>query len=123
MVVVPAKAGIQYEVLRWSPMRAWLLHKPAPIETNPLVLSEVPDPKPGPGEVLLRVHACAICRTNVHVVEGDLQQRVSSITPGHQVIGEVTAIGAGVTLSTGERRGGGVAAADLSHLSFLSYRT
>jgi propanol-preferring alcohol dehydrogenase len=86
-------------------MRAWLLHKPAPIETNPLVLSEVPDPKPGPGEVLLRVHACAICRTDLHVVEGDLQQRVSPITPGHQVIGEVTAIGAGVTLSIGERRG------------------
>ncbi len=86
-------------------MRAWLLHKPAPIETNPLVLSEVPDPKPGPGEVLLRVHACAICRTDLHVVEGDLQQRVSPITPGHQVIGEVTAIGAGVNLSIGERRG------------------
>jgi propanol-preferring alcohol dehydrogenase len=86
-------------------MRAWLLHQPAPIETNPLVLSEVPDPEPGPGEVLLRVRACAICRTDVHVVEGDLPQRVRPITPGHQIIGDVAAMGAGVTLNRGERRG------------------
>ena len=53
-------------------MRAQRIAGPAPIGTRPLVLTEVPDPVPGPGEVRIRVHACGCCRTDLHVVEGDL---------------------------------------------------
>jgi propanol-preferring alcohol dehydrogenase len=65
------------------------LHSPAPVETNPLILSDVPTPDPGSGEVLVRVSACGICRTDLHVVEGELEPRKSPITPGHQVVGIV----------------------------------
>jgi propanol-preferring alcohol dehydrogenase len=77
-------------------MRAWRLQTQAPIERAPLALVEVPRPEPGPGEVLVRVSACGVCRTDLHVVEGDLPLRRCPITPGHQVVGEVVAVGAGV---------------------------
>src|SRR5260370_9100555 len=70
-------------------MKACLLRSPAPVETNPLILSDVPTPDPGPGEVLVRVSACGICRTDLHVVEGELEPRKSPVTPGHQVVGVV----------------------------------
>jgi propanol-preferring alcohol dehydrogenase len=77
-------------------MRAWLLRQPAPIETRPLALEEIPAPAPGPGEVAVRVRACGICRTDLHVVEGELPVRRAPLVPGHQVVGEVAAVGAGV---------------------------
>lgn len=65
-----------------------------------------PDPLPGPGEVRLRVRACGVCRTDLHVVDGDLPQRRAPIIPGHEVVGIVDALGAGVTgLDLGDRVG------------------
>jgi alcohol dehydrogenase, propanol-preferring len=79
-------------------MQASILRSPAPIETNPLELAEVPKPEPGAGQVLVRVNACGICRTDLHVIEGELAPRKSPITPGHQVVGIVEAVGAGAKL-------------------------
>jgi len=70
-------------------MRACLLESPAPVEQNPLASQDVPVPEPGPGEVLVRVAACGVCRTDLHVVEGELPPRKRPITPGHQVVGTV----------------------------------
>jgi propanol-preferring alcohol dehydrogenase len=83
-----------------------VLRRQAPVETGPLALEEVPDPRPGPGEVLVRVHACGICRTDLHVVEGDLPLLRAPVIPGHQVVGTVAAVGAGVgELELGQRVG------------------
>ncbi|TAH39578.1 MAG: zinc-binding alcohol dehydrogenase family protein [Planctomycetota bacterium] len=70
-------------------MRACLLRRPAPVASAPLRLEEVPLPAPGAGEVLVRVHACGVCRTDLHVVEGDLPPRRLPVIPGHQVVGTV----------------------------------
>lgn len=67
--------------------------KPARIETNPLAFTEVPSPALGNGEVLVRVRACGVCRTDLHVIEGELPPRKSPIIPGHQVVGIVEKLG------------------------------
>jgi propanol-preferring alcohol dehydrogenase len=71
-----------------------LLRAPQPIEHSPLELAEVPKPSPAPGEVLVKVHACGVCRTDLHVTEGELPPRKSPIIPGHQVVGTVEQNGA-----------------------------
>jgi len=76
-------------------MKACVLRAPAPIETNPLAFADVPAPQPGAGEVLVRVRACGVCRTDLHVVEGELAPRKSPVIPGHQVVGVVESCGAG----------------------------
>ncbi|MFI5181021.1 MAG: zinc-dependent alcohol dehydrogenase family protein [Thermoanaerobaculia bacterium] len=86
-------------------MRALRLHRPAPITERPLRLDEVPVPEPGAGEILLRVTACGICRTDLHVVEGELPVRKSPVTPGHQVVGRVERCGPGADLPLGLRTG------------------
>src|SRR6185503_2322796 len=78
-------------------MRAARLHRTASVETAPLVLEDAPAPTIGPDEVLVRVHVCGICRTDLHVVEGELPQRRVPIVPGHQIVGTVAAVGAAVT--------------------------
>lgn len=70
-------------------MQAMRLHKPASIDDKPLVLESVPDPTPGPSDIVVRVRACAVCRTDLHQVEGDLPMRRTPVTPGHQIVGEV----------------------------------
>jgi len=70
-------------------MKAWTLTKPAPVEKNPLQLSELPVPEPAAAEVLVRVTACGICRTDLHVVEGELPPRQPNIVPGHQIVGVI----------------------------------
>jgi len=70
-----------------------VLRAPAAIETNPLEFVDVPTPRPAPGEVLVRVTACGVCRTDLHVVEGELPPRKSPVIPGHQVVGVVEACG------------------------------
>jgi propanol-preferring alcohol dehydrogenase len=70
-------------------MKACLLHAPAPIETNPLKYGDVAMPQPKSGEVLVRVRACGVCRTDLHVIEGELPPRKSPVIPGHQVVGIV----------------------------------
>ena len=74
-------------------MKACLLRAPGPIETNPLDLTDVPTPRPAAGQVLVRVTACGVCRTDLHVVEGELPPRKSPVIPGHQVVGVVEACG------------------------------
>ena len=87
-------------------MKAMVLHAPATVDTRPLRLEEVPVPEPASGEVLVRVDTCGVCRTDLHVVEGDLAPRLPAVIPGHEVVGVVERVGAGVrSLSAGERVG------------------
>ena len=76
-------------------MRAMQLAAPAPAAEAPLRLVELPVPEPGPGQVLLRVLACGVCRTDLHILEGELPPRRSPVVPGHQIVGEVVALGRG----------------------------
>src|SRR5579863_621884 len=78
-------------------MKACLLNAPARIETNPLLFTDVPVPNPAKGEVLIRVHVCGVCRTDLHVIEGELAPRKSPVIPGHQVVGVVEKQGAGAS--------------------------
>ena len=77
-------------------MKACVLKSPAPIDTRPLEFKEVDAPTPHDDEVLVRVNACGICRTDLHVVEGELPVRRSPVIPGHQIVGRVAALGASV---------------------------
>jgi alcohol dehydrogenase, propanol-preferring len=87
-------------------MRAMVLDQPGPVENNPLRRAEVPTPNPGPGEVRVRVTHCAVCHTDLHIVEGELALPKLPIIPGHQIVGVVDAIGEGVThLREGDRVG------------------
>src|SRR4029077_4706944 len=74
-------------------MKAMVLREPAAIDTNPLALSEVTIPEPAAGEVLVEIIACGICRTDLHVVEGQLSQKLREVVPGHQVVGRVVRAG------------------------------
>jgi alcohol dehydrogenase, propanol-preferring len=74
-------------------MRAMSLAGPAPVESAPLRCESRATPTPGPDEVLVRVIACGVCRTDLHIVEGDLPLVRSPVVPGHQVIGRVEAMG------------------------------
>ncbi|MFI5041634.1 MAG: zinc-dependent alcohol dehydrogenase family protein [Acidimicrobiales bacterium] len=83
-------------------MKAMVLHH----QREPLRAEEVPAPEPGPGQVLLRVSACGLCRTDLHVVDGELTRPKLPLIPGHQVVGRVTALGKGVTdIEVGARVG------------------
>lgn len=76
-------------------MRACSLRSPAPVETNPLDFTDAPTPVPGRGEILVRVKMCGVCRTDLHVVEGELPPRKSPVIPGHQIVGIVEKLGEG----------------------------
>jgi propanol-preferring alcohol dehydrogenase len=83
-------------------MRAAVLEAPE----TPLVLRDVPDPEPEPGQVLVDVLACAVCRTDLHIVDGELEPPRLPLVPGHQVVGRVAALGTGVDgLDTGDEVG------------------
>jgi len=87
-------------------MKAWILDKPALVTERPLQIHETPVPTPADDELLLRVNACGICRTDLHVVEGDLTPHRSSLIPGHQIVGRITAIGSRAEgFAIGERVG------------------
>jgi alcohol dehydrogenase, propanol-preferring len=77
-------------------MHAHVLDHPAPIDQQPLHWKEIPDPVLGPDEILLRISACAVCHTDLHIVEGEIHSPHLPAIPGHQVIGRVAAVGAGV---------------------------
>ncbi|MGY2744054.1 zinc-dependent alcohol dehydrogenase family protein [Pseudarthrobacter sp. O4] len=74
-------------------MRAWRVAQPGPIRSGPLVAGECPDPRPRPGEVLLRVRVCGVCRTDLHLAEGELEPKHAGTIPGHEVVGEVLRCG------------------------------
>jgi alcohol dehydrogenase, propanol-preferring len=78
-------------------LKACVLDSPAPVETNPLRFRDVARPEAGTGQVLVRIQACGVCRTDLHVTEGELTPRKSPVIPGHQVVGVVEAAGRGVT--------------------------
>lgn len=87
-------------------MRAQVLEHAAPIADAPLRLVERPEPEPAPGEVILRVSACACCRTDLHVVEGELDLPYLPVVPGHQAVGRVERLGADCErLAVGDRVG------------------
>ena len=77
-------------------MKAWWVESPGPLRSHPLVRGARADPTPGAGEVRVRVLTCGICRTDLHLVEGDLPAHRSSVVPGHEIVGEVDAVGPGV---------------------------
>jgi propanol-preferring alcohol dehydrogenase len=70
-------------------MKAAVLNSPLPVSQRPLNISDVADPQPKPGHLLLRVRACGVCRTDLHIVEGELPPRQPRMIPGHQIVGEV----------------------------------
>src|SRR5450755_4638843 len=77
-------------------MRAWVVGRPGSVTTGaPLVMVERPDPVPGPAQVRLAVSACGVCRTDLHLAEGDLAPRRPGTVPGHEVVGRVDALGEG----------------------------
>jgi len=87
-------------------MRALLLDRPKAVAEGPLRLVQRAEPRPGPGELLLRLSACAVCRTDVQLATGDLVPRRLPIVPGHQAVGRVAGLGEGVTgWSIGDRAG------------------
>lgn len=77
-------------------MRAWVLARPGSVDERPLVAQDREEPAPGPGEVRVEVAACAVCRTDLQLVTGDLPARSLPVVPGHQVVGLVSAVGEGV---------------------------
>lgn len=92
--------------LHGNEMRACLLHQAAPIERRPLKYCDVELPVLKDDEVLLKVKACGICRTDLHTTEGELSQRLIPVIPGHQIVGSIEAIGSQVTdVSIGDRVG------------------
>lgn len=76
-------------------MKAMILSAPGPVETSPLRMVELPMPVAGTGEVLVQVEVCGVCRTDLHVVEGDLPPRKQPVIPGHEVVGRVVGRGSG----------------------------
>ena len=74
-------------------MRAWLVDRPGPMASGPLTPVERDVPEPGPGEVLVKVEACGVCRTDLHLAEGDLAPKRARTTPGHQAVGRVEGTG------------------------------
>ena len=87
-------------------MKAMVLTGTRDVATNPLQHQDVPVPQPGPGQVLVRVRVCGICRTDLHVIEGELERPSLPLIPGHQAVGEISRVGSGVTeRMVGERVG------------------
>ena len=70
-------------------MKAAILESPKVISEHPLQIDDVPRPSAGPGQVLLRVRACGVCRTDLHVVEGELPPLRERLVPGHQIVGDI----------------------------------
>ena len=88
------------------PMQAWVVQRPGPIETGPLRAVERDVPEPGPAEVRVRVRACGVCRTDLHLAEGDLAPRRPATVPGHEIVGTVDAVGtAAGRFAVGDRIG------------------
>ena len=87
-------------------MEAWVVDRPGLADSGPLTRVERPDPVPGPGQVLVRVICCGVCRTDLHLAEGDLPPRRHGVVPGHEVVGRVEALGPGaVRFGVGDRVG------------------
>lgn len=77
-------------------MHAWRVRRPGPMDTEPLARVTAEVPRPAPAELLVAVRACGVCRTDLHVTEGDLPVHREHVTPGHEVVGEVVEVGSEV---------------------------
>src|SRR5689334_16770061 len=77
-------------------MRGWQVRDPGPDIAGALRPAEMPVPRPGPGELLVQVDACGVCRTDLHVTMGELPPHRPSVVPGHEVVGQVAGLGDGV---------------------------
>ncbi len=89
-------------------MRAMVLSRPAPIASSPLHCETCQDPAPGESELLLRVSACGVCRTDLQICEGDVQAHALPVVPGHQIVGRVESVGFGARgWTVGQRAGVG----------------
>ncbi|MEU9851023.1 zinc-binding alcohol dehydrogenase family protein [Streptomyces sp. NPDC047985] len=98
-MAVPAPAAAE--------RNGWAVRTPGPIDTGPLVRVRRPEPVPGPGELLLDVEACGVCRTDLHLAEGDLPPHRPGTVPGHEIVGRVVAAGEGTgRFRLGDRVGG-----------------
>ncbi len=87
-------------------MKAWIVDRPGPIDGHPLRQVEREDPVPSRGQVRVQVLTCGVCRTDLHLAEGDLRPRRHAVTPGHEVVGVVDQVGLGCTrLRAGDRVG------------------
>jgi propanol-preferring alcohol dehydrogenase len=88
-------------------MIAWQVRRPGPMPTHPLERVTVDVAQPGPGELLVAVNACGVCRTDLHVAQGDLEVHRKGVIPGHEVVGQVVALGpdAGDEFAVGDRVG------------------
>ena len=87
-------------------MKAWVVDRPGPVDSGPLTFVDRPVPEPGPMEVRVRVSVCGVCRTDLHLAEGDLEPKRPQVVPGHEVVGVVDAVGEGSTrFATGDRVG------------------
>ncbi|MEW6257402.1 MAG: zinc-dependent alcohol dehydrogenase family protein [Pseudomonadota bacterium] len=96
-------------------MRAMILRRPG----GPLEPIEMPDPAPGPGEVQIRITACGVCRTDLHLLDAELPQARLPVIPGHEIVGRISGLGARVTgLSLGERVGVGWLGRTCQHCAY-----
>ncbi|MFF0545763.1 zinc-binding alcohol dehydrogenase family protein [Nocardia thailandica] len=87
-------------------MRVWRVERPGPVASGPMRWTTAPRPDPGAGELLVRVLACGVCRTDLHVAEGDLPVHRPGVTPGHEVVAEVVGTGDGARgFTIGDRVG------------------
>ncbi|RFU20445.1 zinc-dependent alcohol dehydrogenase family protein [Geodermatophilus marinus] len=87
-------------------MRAWAVGRPGPVDTGPLVRVDRELPGPGPGQLRVDVTCCGVCRTDLHLAEGDLAPRRPLVVPGHEVVGRVAALGPGTgRFAVGDRVG------------------
>jgi propanol-preferring alcohol dehydrogenase len=87
-------------------MRAWVVHRPAPIDSGPLALVTRPEPEPAANEIRVQISVCGVCRTDLHLAEGDLAPKRPDVIPGHEVVGVVDAVGSEVTrFAIGDRAG------------------
>jgi propanol-preferring alcohol dehydrogenase len=87
-------------------MRAWAISQPGPIATNPLRRADRDAPRPKPTEIRIRVEACGVCRTDLHLAEGDLPAHRPHTVPGHEIVGVVDEVGAGCRrFGIGDRAG------------------
>jgi propanol-preferring alcohol dehydrogenase len=87
-------------------MRAWIVERPGPIARGPLRLVDREEPAPGAGEIRVRIAVCGVCRTDLHLAEGDLPPHHPGVVPGHQIVGRVDALGVGVErFAVGDRAG------------------
>jgi len=107
MPSVPLRGGAESRAVGDNgEMQAWIVDQPGPIDSGPLRFVEMPEPEPKNDELLVRVAVCGVCRTDLHLAEGDLPPRRHGVVPGHEVVGTVEAKGRDVSrFSIGDRVG------------------